>query len=85
YNGCYKEVPGHALRGKSQSSSSMNNQGCAKLCSGYQFFATEYASECYCGNTLDASSAVVNDGRCFMASADDNSVMCGGPNELSLY
>ncbi|KAF2213468.1 hypothetical protein CERZMDRAFT_39261 [Cercospora zeae-maydis SCOH1-5] len=34
----------------------MTNELCQKTCQGFQFFATEYANECYCGRSLQPDS-----------------------------
>lgn len=83
--GCYSEAPGRALQAKAKADSSVTNEVCASFCAGYKYFATEYANECYCGNTLVADAQSVTDGRCNMACVADNNQICGGPNGLSLY
>ena len=83
--GCYSEVPGRALQGKARADDTMRNEVCAAFCSGYKYFATEYASECFCGNTLVSGAEPVSDGRCNMPCIADSKEICGGPNGLSLY
>ena len=46
--------------------------------------ATEYGSECYCGNKINIGSALVTDG-CSMSCGGDSTEICGGPNRLTLY
>ncbi|KAH9908482.1 WSC domain-containing protein [Xylariomycetidae sp. FL2044] len=51
--GCYSDNnPSRALVSQSTTSSSMTNDICAAFCSGYQYFGTEYATECLCGDTI---------------------------------
>ncbi|KPI43427.1 putative fungistatic metabolite [Cyphellophora attinorum] len=86
YVDCYSEGSGtRALADKATASSSMTAEICASFCTGYQYMATEYSSECYCGNTLLGGSAVVTDGRCSMTCSGNSGTICGGPNGLSLY
>ncbi|THX48801.1 WSC-domain-containing protein [Aureobasidium pullulans] len=85
YQGCYTEIGGRALNVKSFSNSSNSLEFCATFCTGFTFFATEYASECYCGNTLAPASVPATDGRCNMICSADKYEFCGGPNGLSLY
>ena len=49
--------------------------------------ATEYGSECYCGNKINAAqgAVVATDGRCKLPCAGDGSQICGGSYGLSLY
>jgi WSC domain len=60
---------------------------CSAFCGtrGYTYFGVEYGTECYCGNTLLASSTVATDGRCNMACPGKAAEVCGGPGGLSLY
>lgn len=41
--GCYSEVPGRALQAKTKADNTITNEVCAEFCSGYKYFATEYA------------------------------------------
>ncbi|CRK37128.1 hypothetical protein BN1708_007318 [Verticillium longisporum] len=85
--GCQAEatsVP-RALSAKSTTSNSMTLADCAAFCTGYRYFGTEYAAECYCGNSLHASSSVAPLDDCAMPCAGDPLTHCGGPNRLTLY
>lgn len=85
--GCQTEatsVP-RALSAKSTASNSMTLADCAAFCTGYRYFGTEYAAECYCGNSLHASSSVAPLDDCAMPCAGDPLTHCGGPNRLTLY
>lgn len=86
YVDCFTE-PGssRALVDKASADSRMTADLCASLCVGYAFMATEYSSECYCGNTLQAGSVKATDGRCSMTCSGNPINICGGPNGLSLY
>lgn len=85
YQGCWKEIGGRALQGKSFSNSSNSLEFCASFCAGYTYFATEYSSECYCSNVVSSLSSPATDGRCNMLCSADKLEYCGGPNGLSLY
>ncbi|KAM0285986.1 hypothetical protein ACHAQH_001175 [Verticillium albo-atrum] len=85
--GCQTEatsVP-RALSAKFTTSSSMTLAACAAFCTGYRYFGTEYASECYCGNNLHLSSSAAPLDDCAMPCVGDPSTHCGGPNRLTLY
>ncbi|OCK79181.1 WSC-domain-containing protein [Lepidopterella palustris CBS 459.81] len=84
--GCYNEVPnGRALTVKSVANNSMTVELCAAFCSGTTYFGVEYGAECYCGNTIPSTSALVTDGRCSMTCANNTKEICGGPSGLSMY
>ncbi|KAI5207927.1 hypothetical protein E4T38_03158 [Aureobasidium subglaciale] len=85
YQGCWSEIGGRALQGKSFSNSSNSLEFCATFCTGYTYFATEYSSECYCSNTVSSASVLTKDGRCNMPCSADRYGICGGSNGLSLY
>jgi hypothetical protein len=61
---------------------------CATFCStqGFKYAGVEYATECYCGNSLvnGASTSLVS-GQCNMACGGDASLTCGGPNAIQLF
>ena len=63
----------------------MTLETCATFCSGYKYFATEYAAECYCGNTLNAASTQAALADCSMPCSGNALQYCGGPNRIELY
>ncbi|KAG9800887.1 WSC domain-containing protein, partial [Aureobasidium melanogenum] len=84
--GCYTEATnGRALAGLSKAGASISVDACASYCSAYTYFGVEYGSECYCGNTIQAGSSPITDGRCKMPCAANSSQICGGPNGLNMY
>ena len=87
YKGCYVESTGaRALVGASYAdSSNMTNQNCGTFClsKGFSVFGTEYAGECYCGNTIATANSTQSD--CSMACNGDVLSYCGGPNRLSVW
>ncbi|ETS86981.1 hypothetical protein PFICI_00809 [Pestalotiopsis fici W106-1] len=86
YVSCYTEATsGHALSSKSTSTSSMTLEYCASYCKGYQYFGTEYGSECYCGNSFAAGANRTSDSECSMLCANDTSEYCGAGYRLTVY
>jgi hypothetical protein len=64
----------------------MTLENCAAFCAGYKYFGTEYSAECYCGNTLDAtSSEAASVDECAMTCSGNPLQYCGGPNRIELY
>ncbi|KAG8867272.1 hypothetical protein FRB98_004265 [Tulasnella sp. 332] len=64
----------------------MTNTLCESTCAGmgYLYAGTEYADECYCGNTI-GGSIDLTDSDCNMACAGDSTKICGGSYRLSVY
>ncbi|KAG5915648.1 hypothetical protein E4U42_007958 [Claviceps africana] len=83
---CWTEgVSVRALGGISFVNDTMTLEKCAKFCSAYVYWGTEYGRECYCGNSLDKSSAAAAIGDCSMVCGGDASEYCGAGNRLELY
>lgn len=85
--GCYTEgVGARALSAKDYASgTAMTLQSCATFCSGYKYFGTEYASECFCGNTIHSTSTNVSLSECNMPCSGNQYQYCGAGNRLDLY
>lgn len=92
YLGCYSEATnGRALGDKAPALPA--NGGtldfCAQGCQGYKYFGAEFGGECYCGNTINAGSALVPGDRttngCNMICNGNQSEYCGGANRLEMY
>ncbi|EXJ57798.1 murein transglycosylase [Cladophialophora psammophila CBS 110553] len=77
------------LTGASQSNGQMTNENCVAFCEskGFSIAGSEYADECYCGNSIPDSGKPVPGviGACTMKCAGDNSEFCGGAGTISLY
>ncbi|KAK0206918.1 glycosyl hydrolase family 71-domain-containing protein [Desarmillaria ectypa] len=89
YYGCIAEgSSGRALTGASYTQSGMTAEVCQSLCGNYNYAATEYAKECYCGNSITengASGAIVDSSQCWVPCDGNNSEICGGSWHLSVY
>jgi len=89
YIGCGTDAATRTLSGASTSSGTMTVQSCITYCKGkgYSYAGLEYASQCYCGNSVAAAMMPVTGqlGACDMNCAGNSTQMCGGPNALSLY
>ncbi|MCJ1427052.1 hypothetical protein MMC29_004955 [Sticta canariensis] len=85
FTGCYTEATtGRALTGSTLANNDMTVEKCAAFCAAYTYMGIEYASECYCGNTLSAGSILAASG-CSMTCSGNSSEYCGGPNRLNFY
>ncbi|KAI4181434.1 MAG: hypothetical protein L6R41_006629 [Letrouitia leprolyta] len=93
YLGCYSEVQGGRALVDLQNpidSTKVSVEACGVACSQYTYFAVEYSGECYCGNTIQAGSALVagNDPaitQCNLVCNANKTEYCGGPNRLNMY
>ena len=84
--GCQTEVDGaRTLSGNTTTSDDMTNEVCAAFCGSYEYFGTEYGSQCYCGNTLPAASESVSSSECGMQCSGSALELCGGSDTLSVY
>ncbi|KAL9044249.1 MAG: hypothetical protein Q9214_002599 [Letrouitia sp. 1 TL-2023] len=85
YKGCYSEgTNGRALSDKNTAAQSMTVEVCATFCKGYAYMGVEYSTECFCGNTINAGSALATSG-CTMTCGGNPRQLCGGPNRLNFY
>lgn len=86
YQGCYTDsVVERVLMDASQSGSDMTVAKCASICAPYTYFGTEYSAECFCGNALRNTTALVDESECGMTCAGNSTQLCGGGNRLSVY
>lgn len=86
--GCYSDNDSRTLTGPEVVLSSTNSaQNCANSCGlgGYKYAATEYGTQCYCGNTISAPGAPAASGSCNMACAGNSTEMCGGTWFMNMY
>ncbi|PSN71804.1 heme peroxidase [Corynespora cassiicola Philippines] len=86
FQGCYYDAGApRALAAAATSAADLTIEKCAAFCSTYQYFGLEYSRECYCGNTLDATSTIRALSDCNMACAGNSAQTCGAGNRISLY
>ena len=87
FQGCYTEGDGvRALTGAfSYNYTAMTLERCASACTGYSFWGVEYGGECYCGNTLAASSTLATLSDCSFVCPGNAYEYCGAGNRLELY
>ncbi|KAI1363587.1 heme peroxidase [Xylaria arbuscula] len=83
--GCYKELSTRALTGATFPSDSMTLEQCASNCDGFTYFATEFRTECYCGQFIDPKSNITVDADCNLVCAGDETEYCGGNDRLEMY
>lgn len=63
----------------------MTLETCAAFCEGYNYFGTEYGSQCYCGYSLNSAAVLEPATDCSMACAGNSSETCGGNWRLTTY
>jgi hypothetical protein len=90
YVGCGSDdMSSRTLNSASTSSDSMTVGSCISFCEakGYSYAGLEYASQCYCGNSVASDRAPQTGllGNCFSPCAGDSSEYCGGGSALSIY
>ncbi|KAI0120698.1 copper radical oxidase [Xylariales sp. AK1849] len=89
YVGCYVDnLNGRALKlDQYANATTMTDESCILFCmdAGYPYAGTEYASECYCGDTVDEAATKAADSECSMACAGDATQPCGASNRLSIF
>jgi hypothetical protein len=83
---CWTEGTGvRALSGAAFAYDEMTLESCMANCTGFDYWATEYGRECYCGNSLAASSTEAPVEECNMVCGGDPTEFCGAGNRLELY
>ena len=85
YLGCYHEIKpsGRLLPSQQYADANNDNGRCQTACNGgnFIFSGTEYAQECYCGNTPPSTQYLdAADIQCNYACTGDASQACGGSN-----
>ncbi|KIY62070.1 glycoside hydrolase family 71 protein [Cylindrobasidium torrendii FP15055 ss-10] len=89
-NGCYSDSSTRLLRDVFWEDSSMTTELCKSHCTGlgYKLAATEYGSQCLCGNTLyydGGSGTSLTSDRCNSACQGNTAQSCGGSWTANLY
>ena len=86
YSGCYTDsTSARVLTAKQLYDSSMTVEKCTAFCKGYTYAGTEYASQCYCGNTFTNPTTKVQESDCGYNCAGNQGEFCGAGNRLSVY
>lgn len=86
YQGCYTDsVTARVLSDQWSSGADMTVEKCAQTCEAYTYFGTEYGAECYCGNELRNTTAVVAEVQCGMTCSGNVTEYCGNGERLSVY
>lgn len=91
YLGCGVDEYGNKALGTGsvEDSPSMTVERCIDVCGdkGFSIAGLEYASQCFCGNSLPARASPVPGavGNCNMACKGNSAEKCGAGNHLSLY
>ncbi|KAK0636800.1 carbohydrate-binding WSC, partial [Bombardia bombarda] len=83
--GCYFDaVSPRLLPDQKQVSGDMTVAKCLDACSEYAFAGVEFATQCFCGPSVDGG-VKASDSDCNMPCAGDASVTCGGGNRINVY
>ncbi|KAI4221750.1 MAG: hypothetical protein L6R36_006665 [Xanthoria steineri] len=86
YTGCYTDsTSARVIKDKYNYDNALSIERCAAACKGYKIFGTEYANQCYCGNSYANPTTKVVDGECGYACAGNGAQACGAGNRLSVY
>jgi hypothetical protein len=87
YAGCYSDAPGQRiLNGNGAVDAKTNSlENCATACQGYKYFGVEYATECYCGNSLQNNPTKQTDAQCSMICPGNAKQLCGAAKSLLTY
>lgn len=85
FYGCLTDGGARTLSAATVFSASMTLETCATFCAGYTYFGTEYAVECYCGNTIAATGVSADADECSTSCGGDDSQLCGAGDRLSVY
>lgn len=88
YQGCWIDgANGRILSYQAPDSQTLTQQSCAATCLGmnYTISGTEYASQCFCGDTIVNGGSQTVESACNTACTGDSSEMCGGGDRLTIY
>ncbi|KAF7933528.1 uncharacterized protein EAE98_003237 [Botrytis deweyae] len=85
--GCYVDVGRTLSEGEYIDNTNMTDESCFSYCTSksLNYAGTEYASECYCGNSLAAGAGRALASDCSMRCPGNATEFCGGPNRLNLF
>ncbi|TGO46222.1 hypothetical protein BOTNAR_0602g00010 [Botryotinia narcissicola] len=85
--GCYVDVGRTLFEGEYIDSTNMTDESCISYFTPkiLNYAGTEYASECYCGNSLAAGAGRALASDCSMRCPGNATEFCGGSNRLNLF
>lgn len=84
--GCQTEATNtRALNAATYADDAMTLESCATFCDEYTYFGTEYARECYCGNSFNAGSVSAPATDCIFICKGNSLELCGAGLRLSVY
>jgi len=63
----------------------MTNELCADACAGYQYFGTEFHSQCFCGNKINPQANLSSENNCNTPCDGNLDEICGGAWNMSIY
>lgn len=84
YIGCYEDTSNRVFPDKFTQIDDQTNRLCAGVCSGYEYFGTEFGDQCYCSRTPPTTAAPA--WNCDMhCTGAQTSEICGGFFFLSAW
>ncbi|KAJ9138967.1 Copper radical oxidase [Coniochaeta hoffmannii] len=87
YQGCYVDgVNGRILSYQAPDSQTLTQQSCATLCAnaGYTISGTEWAQQCFCGNTIINGGVKGAEADCNTPCTGNKNQMCGAGGRMSI-
>ena len=86
YKGCFTDsTNARVLTNKTVTDSAMTLEKCSTFCTGNMYWAAEYSTQCFCGNSLQANTTKVPDTNCGYACGGNSTEFCGAAGLMSLY
>merc|ERR1711931_39650 len=82
--GCYEDKPARMLTGKFINLETNSPSACKEECRGFKYFAVQYSTQCFCGNTLH-HLVKKPESECNVICPGDSSQKCGGTWRQNLY
>ena len=85
--GCYTDNASSRVlnSGPALFANTMTLEKCADYCKNHDYFGTEYAEECWCGDSFANSTSSAPESDCNYVCAGNSKELCGAGNRLSIY
>ncbi|KAL3424975.1 fungistatic metabolite [Phlyctema vagabunda] len=83
--GCYTEATTGRALSNQKTVTSKTIASCLTACAGTVYAGMEYGGECWCGNTLAATSVSTLAKECSMTCSDNATEYCGAGQRLNMY